>query len=402
MRRSFRNQRRLAALPAAAALAAAVVVLVGTGSASAVSAGVKSSHTCLVMTGAGDPAFVKNFNPYTATGLPSGSFVQGAFYEPLIVTGEGGLKPVPWLARTWSWSNGNKTLTLHLAKNVKWSDGKALTSADVVYSLTAGKQDPIMDRIGLTGAGNNVASVKATDPYTVVIKLKTPDSQFIAATLNRQFIVPQHIWAEASRSRPRSSTRTRSVPGRSTRSPASRLRTTSSARTRTTGSRVCRRSRASSMCRPSSNDAALALIDSGQVDWTHNFVPNVEKAYESKDPQHFHAFYATTAYPISLTFDDTKYPFNLVAFRKALSLAIDRNSVSKLGEYGYAPPTDAIGLSGLFPKWMVSARCQGAGEGGGQVQPRCCEGDADGRRLHVQRATSSSIRRATPSHSTST
>ena len=59
------------------------------------------SHTCLVMTGAGDPAFVKNFNPYTATGLPSGGFVQGAFYEPLIVTGEGGLKPVPWLARTW-------------------------------------------------------------------------------------------------------------------------------------------------------------------------------------------------------------------------------------------------------------------------------------------------------------
>ena len=77
MRRSFRNKRRLAALPAAAALAAAVVVLVGTGSASAGSAGVKSSHTCLVMTGAGDPAFVKNFNPYTATGLPSGSFDPG-------------------------------------------------------------------------------------------------------------------------------------------------------------------------------------------------------------------------------------------------------------------------------------------------------------------------------------
>ena len=101
MRRSFRNQRRLAVLPAAAALAATVVVLVGTGPASAGSAGVTaSSHTCLVMTGAGDPAFVKNFNPYTATGLPSGTFIQGSFYEPLIVTGEGGLKPVPWLART--------------------------------------------------------------------------------------------------------------------------------------------------------------------------------------------------------------------------------------------------------------------------------------------------------------
>ena len=33
---------------------------------------------------------------------------------------------------------------------VKWTDGKPLTSADVVYSLTAGKQDKAMDMIGLT------------------------------------------------------------------------------------------------------------------------------------------------------------------------------------------------------------------------------------------------------------
>jgi peptide/nickel transport system substrate-binding protein len=101
-----------------------------------------------------------------------------------------------------------------------------------------------------------------------------------------------------------------------------------------------------------SNDAALALIQSGQVDWTHNFVPNVASTYTAKDPAHFHSFYATTAYPVSLVFDDTQYPYSLAAFRKALSMAIDRNTVSKLGEYGYAPPTDAIGLGGLFPSWV--------------------------------------------------
>jgi peptide/nickel transport system substrate-binding protein len=102
-----------------------------------------------------------------------------------------------------------------------------------------------------------------------------------------------------------------------------------------------------------SQPAALALIQSGQVDWTHNFVPNVEKAYESKDKAHFHAFYATTAYPISLVFDNNVYPYSIVAFRHALSMAIDRKTVSKLGEYGYAHPTDAIGLNGLFPQWVV-------------------------------------------------
>src|SRR6185503_909819 len=103
----------------------------------------------------------------------------------------------------------------------------------------------------------------------------------------------------------------------------------------------------------SSNDGALALIQSGQVDWTHNFVPNVEKAYVAKDPKHFHAFYATTAYPISLMFDDTQYPYSLVPFRQALSMAINRGDVSKLGEYGYAPPTDAIGLNGIFASWIT-------------------------------------------------
>ncbi len=44
------------------------------------------------------------------------------------------------------------------------------------------------------------------------------------------------------------------------------------------------------------------------------------------------------------------------AFRKALSRAIDRKTVSKLGEYGYAPPTDAIGLNGLFPKWVADKK----------------------------------------------
>jgi peptide/nickel transport system substrate-binding protein len=68
-----------------------------------------------------------------------------------------------------------------------------------------------------------------------------------------------------------------------------------------------------------------------------------------------YAFYATTAYPVSLILDTTKYPYSIAAFRKALSLAIDRKTVSKLGEYGYAPPTDAIGISGLFPQWVSDA-----------------------------------------------
>ena len=306
------------------------------------------------MTGSGDPAFVKNFNPYTATGLPSGSFVQGAFYEPLVIVGEGGLKPVPWLAKSWKWSKGNTVLTLQIQKGVKWSDGKPLTSLDVVYSLTAGHQNAVMDRIGLTNPGNNIRSIRAHGPSVVTITLKTADSQFIAATLNRQFVVPQHIWSKIADP----TTFTNSNPVGS--GPFDKItRFTTQDYVFSKNTHYWQPGLPKVPCleyvQAASNDSALALIQSGQVDWTHNFVPNVASAYTAKDPKHFHAFYATTAYPVSLLFDDTQYPYSLVAFRKALSLAIDRNSVSKLGEYGYAPPVDAIGLGGLFPQWVTNA-----------------------------------------------
>ena len=82
-------------------LAAVVATLVVTASVPAATSGRRfaAAHKCLVMTGSGDPAFVKNFNPYTATGLPSGAFVRGAFYEPLIIsTVAGGGHQYPWLA----------------------------------------------------------------------------------------------------------------------------------------------------------------------------------------------------------------------------------------------------------------------------------------------------------------
>ena len=355
MRRKIPSTRWIAIAVAGASLALAAALSTSSPAAVKSNATISAGHKCLVMTGAGDPAFVKNFNPYTATGLPSGSIVQGAFFEPLIVTGQGGLKPVPWLARSWKWSNGNKTLTLNLARNAKWSDGQRLDSADVVYSFLAGRQDKLMDRVGLTGTGNNIASVKARGPYKVVVRLKTPDSQFIAATINRLFVVPQHVWSKVNDIANFRNTR----PVGS--GPFNRVtRFTAQSYVFGKNPRYWQKGMPKVACleyvQASSNDAALALIQSGQVDWTHNFVPNVERAYVAKDPKHFHAFYATTAYPISLTLDTSKYPYSLAPFRKALSRAIDRKLVSKLGEYGYAPPTDAIGLNGLFPKWVTDKK----------------------------------------------
>ena len=58
--------------------------------------------------------------------------------------------------------HGGKTLRADLQKGVKWTDGQPLTAADVVYSLTAGKQDKSMDIVGMFNKGTNIGSVKPT------------------------------------------------------------------------------------------------------------------------------------------------------------------------------------------------------------------------------------------------
>jgi peptide/nickel transport system substrate-binding protein len=361
MRPDVRFPRRRVGL-ALAGLAAAAALVASASAPAAPTAGATNlaGHSCLVMTGSGDPAFVRNFNPYTATSLPSGGFVRGAFYEPLIIsTVAGGGHVYPWLAKSWKWSNGNKTLTLDLQRGVKWTDGKPLTSADVVYSLTAGKQDKAMDMVGLTLPDTNIVSIKASGLYKVVIKLKTVDSQFIPAVLNAQFVVPKHIWTGVSNA----ATFTNPNPVGS--GPFAKVgRFTTQDYVFNKNPKYWLKGSPKIPCleyvQASSNDAALLQIQKGDVDWTHNFVPNVAQAYIAKDKAHYHAFYATTAYPISLVFDTTVYPYSLVQFRKALSYAINRSDVSKLGEYGYAPPTDALGLNGIFPTWVTGATKEAA------------------------------------------
>jgi peptide/nickel transport system substrate-binding protein len=349
--RSSRSALRALGIVSAAALFTVLIAQAAPAAPTASATVAAPAHKCLVATGAGDPAFVRNFNPYVQ-GLPSSSFVRGGMYEPLVITTPaGGGREYKWLAESYAWSKDGTTLSLNIRKGVKWTDGKPLTSADVVYSLTAGKQDPTMDILGTQREGTNVASVRQQGAYKVLIRLKTRDSEFVKVNLNGIFVVPKHVFSKV----PDINKFLNPNPVGS--GPFVRVsRFNSQDYVLEKNPNYWLKGSPKIACleyiQATSNDAALLQIVSGQADWTHNFVPNVEKAYIAKDPKHYHAFYSTSAYPISLMFDTEQYPYSLVAFRKAVSQAIDRNKVSKLGEYGYAPPTDAIGLSGLFPSWL--------------------------------------------------
>jgi peptide/nickel transport system substrate-binding protein len=307
------------------------------------------AHACLVVTGAADTPFVRNFNPF---GHPL-DFTWGGIYEPLVViTTAGGGHQYNWLASALTWSGDGRTLTLTVRHGVTWSDGRALTSADVLYTLTAGRQDKDMDQIGLLRPGNEVASIRLVGTDRVAIRLKARDSNFIPSILaNNLRVVPKHVFARVHHvaawlnpnpvgSGPFAVVRHFGVQGYTLgRNPRYWLK---GAPHIPCVERVL----------GSSGDSAILQMVHGDIDLTNTFVPDVQQAYVAHDPAHFHFFYPATSLPIGLFLDDTTFPFSVVALRKAISLALDRSTISRLAEYGYAPPVDAIGINHIWSRWM--------------------------------------------------
>jgi ABC-type transport system substrate-binding protein len=90
---------------------------------------------------------------------------------------------VPDLAEKWSTSADGRTWTFNLRKGVQWQKGYGeLSSADVKYSYSR-----VMDPATASpyrAEFNNVEAIDTPDPLTVVIKLKSPDGNFLHQVAN--------------------------------------------------------------------------------------------------------------------------------------------------------------------------------------------------------------------------
>lgn len=89
------------------------------------------------------------------------------------------------LATDYQISDDGLTWTVKLREDVKFSDGVPLTAEDVVYTFETAAQS------GSTIDLTNLETVDAPDDYTVVFKLKQPQSTFISK-LVQIGIVPEH------------------------------------------------------------------------------------------------------------------------------------------------------------------------------------------------------------------
>jgi peptide/nickel transport system substrate-binding protein len=114
------------------------------------------------------------------------------------------------LANAPVWTNNDKTATITLKSNYKWSDGKPITAQDVVFwfeVLKAGLKESPANWADFTpdlGIPDQVASVTAKSASTVVFDLTASvnPSWFTENELSAIQPMPSHAWSKASATGP--------------------------------------------------------------------------------------------------------------------------------------------------------------------------------------------------------
>jgi peptide/nickel transport system substrate-binding protein len=117
-------------------------------------------------------------------------------YEMLYEVTPDGKDVQPWLATSYELSSDQLTWTFHLRDGVKFSNGQAMTSADVKFSLDeAGKAAQ-----GWGYINSAIKEITTPDPLTVVIQTKYPWSPLLAdLSLFNNGIIPDNYAGKSAK-----------------------------------------------------------------------------------------------------------------------------------------------------------------------------------------------------------
>jgi peptide/nickel transport system substrate-binding protein len=126
--------------------------------------------------------------------------VDRLIFDVLVSVGADGRTLIPRLAQTvptlanGGISDGGRTITYHLRRNVRWHDGAPFTSKDVAFSVAAimNPANNVPNRHGY----DQIAKVETPDPYTVVFRMKrvfAPAITTLFADGTPGAILPEHL-----------------------------------------------------------------------------------------------------------------------------------------------------------------------------------------------------------------
>ena len=270
----------------------------------------------------------------------------GTVYESLtFVNGLQSGKTTNWLASSYAWSNHNKTLTFTIRPGVKWTDGKPLTAADVLFTFNLLKKFPGLD----LNASWSVLKSVAQHGDKVVFNFKTSAVPYFYYIGGQTPIVPQHIWASIKNP----VTYKDSKPVGS--GPFEMSKCSPQVIKYTKNSSYWQKGlpKIETVYYPAftSNDPANQQLASGKAQWGSQFIPNIKSYYLGKNANNHYWFPPTVNVSIFINLKDPI--LSDVAVRKAMAYAIDREKVSQIGEYGYEPASNQTGIvTPTFNDWL--------------------------------------------------
>ncbi|MGH1523806.1 ABC transporter substrate-binding protein [Leifsonia sp. L25] len=256
-------------------------------------------------------------NPFITTGSGMSLGYDRMIYEPLaIVNPVGKNETTPWLASKVQWNADYTQLTVTPRTNVKWSDGKAFTADDIVFTYNLIKNTPALDLGGL-----KLTDVKK-DGNNVVLNFS--ESKFVKQGDVLQVpIVPEHQWKSVADA---------------TKDPVTNAVGTGPYTIKTFSSQgVVLQARKDywggtvpvaqlKYLEYNDNTGLLRALQSGETDWAQIFITDYQKNYVDKDPKHNVFWGANVLSPDMIVVNTAKAPFNDVALRKAVNMVIDRKA----------------------------------------------------------------------------
>jgi peptide/nickel transport system substrate-binding protein len=338
------THRGLAAVAAAGLLAVGLGACGSSGTPSANSA----KSTTLVMESSPESSITQDFNPFVPTAAPQGMGATGLIYEPLLQFDLAAPpKYYPWLATGYSWGSGGTSITFTIRPGVKWNNGTPMTPADVVFTYNLVKANTAINLAGLkinsvTSSGNTVTLTFPNAQYT--------NLQAIAGVP----ILPKSVSGWASNP----ATFTDATPVGT--GPYMLKTFTPQGFTLTKNPNYWQPSKVKiqNVQFPvyTSNTGALSALFAGQIDWTGNFIPGLQKNFVSKAPA-YHHFWEAPGSTNALMPNLNKWPTNQLPVRQAISAAINRTVLASEGEAGLENPV--LTTSGItmptFGQWAGSA-----------------------------------------------
>jgi peptide/nickel transport system substrate-binding protein len=328
---------------AAAGLLAAGLAACGSSTSGSTGSSSKLSNT-ITMESSPEDSITQDFNPFVSTAAPQGMGATGLVYEPLYQFDLASpTHQYPWLATSYSWSNGGKAITFTIRQGVKWNNGSAFTPADVVFTYNELKKYPAINLAGLpiasvSSSGNDVTVSFTSPQYT--------NLENIAGVA----ILPQAIWSKVGNP----ATYVDKTPVGTGPYTLKNFTPQGFTMTRNPDYWQLSKVKIQNVFFPvyTSNTGALTALFGGTIEWTGNYIPGLQKDFVDKAPA-YHHYYEGAGGDESLEPNLTKWPTNQLAVRKAVSLAVNRTLLGEEGESGLEYPiTNAGGLTlPTFSAW---------------------------------------------------